>query len=354
VWASAYLTLAVAALVLGISRAEEHGWATGQVWVLVATAAALAVVVAVRSRRHPQPLLPPALFRERTFTAANLATFVFGAGFAANILNNVLFLRLTWGYGVVEAGLLSVLAPVVVAGVSVLAGRLMARTGYRPLLVGASLGYALVAVAQTTLLGEDPTPWTRWLPLMLVLGVTIGCTFPVLAAASVSTLAPDHFALGGAINNTARQVGAAVGVALVVTLQGSGQGIDGFRAGWLFVAACGVVAAVISLAQPGLRPVTGTDRAGSGGNGGKVPVEGALHRPVGVPDDVETPGEAVQVVEAHARQPSAEVSDGARPHRDVVGDAVHHRDMAPVGGHVEAVAGRQERAATGAVAPMER
>ena len=48
-------------------------------------------------------------------SAANIASFVFGAGFSANILNNVLFLRTVWGFGVVKAGLFSALAPIVVA-----------------------------------------------------------------------------------------------------------------------------------------------------------------------------------------------------------------------------------------------
>lgn len=248
--ASVVITLGVGALVWSISRAEEQGWADRWVLVLAALAAVFGALVAHRSRRHPVPLLPPALFRERTFTAANLATFVFGAGFAANILNNVLFLRTVWRYGVVRAGLFSVLAPVVVAVASVVAARLMRRTGFRTLLIGAPLGFAAVAAVQAVVLTATPAPWTRWLPLMVLLGVSIGLTFPVLSAASVHALSPAHFALGGAINNTFRQVGAAVGVALVVTVQSTSAGVTGFRRGWLLVAVCGVLAAVVSLGQP--------------------------------------------------------------------------------------------------------
>lgn len=250
VGAAAFITLAVGALVWGISRAEVLGWRDGSVLALLVVAVVLGAVVVRRSVRHPQPLLPPALFRQRTFTAANLATFVFGAGFAAMILNNVLFLRTVWRYGVVKAGLFSVLSPVVVAVFSVVAARVMKRIGFRPLLLGAPLAFGAVALAQSVLLPQAPAPWTRWLPLMVALGVSIGFTFPVLSAAAVHTLSPAHFALGGAINNTFRQVGAAVGVALVVTVQGTADGITGFRRGWLLVLACGVIAAAASLAQP--------------------------------------------------------------------------------------------------------
>lgn len=243
-------TAAVAALVAGISRAETAGWSDGLVVALLAAAVVLGGAVVRRSLRHPVPLVPPALFRDRTFTAANVASFVVGAAFAANILNNVLFLRGIWGYSVIGAGIFSVLAPVVVAGTSLVAGRAMSRVGFRPLVVGAQLAFAAVVLGEALLLGTDPTPWTRWLPLMAVLGVAIGFTFPVLTAAAASTLSPEHFALGGAVTNTFRQVGSAVGVALVVTFQATGDGIDGSRAGWFFVAGCALLAVLASLALP--------------------------------------------------------------------------------------------------------
>ena len=248
--AAVLITLAVASLVWGISRAEEQGWSdTGVLGLLVGSVILVSAVVR-RSLRHPVPLLPPSLFADRTFSVANAATFVFGAAFAANILNNVLFLRAVWSYSVVRAGLFSVLAPVVVAVTSIIAGRVMKSVGFRTLLIPGQVLFAAVVVGQAMLLGTDPTPWTRWLPLMLLLGISIGLTFPVMSAAAVSTLSPAHFALGGAVNNTFRQVGSAVGVALVVTMQATGSGIDGHRAGWYLVAGCGLLAAAVSMAQP--------------------------------------------------------------------------------------------------------
>ena len=250
VLASVLVTLSVASLVWSISRVESYGWTHASVVALFIIAIVFGAIVAYRSTHHAEPLLPPALFRERTFTAANIATFLFGAAFSANILNNVLFLRTIWGYSVLRAGWFSVLAPVIVAVTSFAIGRFVSRIGFRKLLIGGPTVFAIVVLSESFLIGETPTPWTRWLPIMFVLGISIGATFPVLSAATVFGLPQTQFALGGAINNTFRQIGAAVGVAIVVTVQTSTEGIDGFRNGWHLIAVCGLLAALVSVTQP--------------------------------------------------------------------------------------------------------
>ena len=60
-----------------------------------------------------------------------------------------------------------------------------------------------------------------WLPGTLVVGLGIGLTFPVLSAAAVSSLEAERFAVGSAVNQTARQVGGALGVAVLVVVLGS-------------------------------------------------------------------------------------------------------------------------------------
>ncbi|HUC33304.1 MAG TPA: DHA2 family efflux MFS transporter permease subunit [Ilumatobacteraceae bacterium] len=247
---SVLLTLGVAALVWSISRVESTSWTDPTVVSLAVIALVFVGAVIHRSRSHPEPLLPPELFRERTFSAANFSSILFGAAFAGMILNNVLFLRTIWGYGVLEAGWLSVLAPTTVAVVSFVVGRVMGRIGFRRLLIAGPLGFALTAILQVRLLDVERQPWTHWLPLMVLLGVSIGCTFPVLAAAAVNRLPPDRFALGGAINNTFRQIGAAIGVALVVTVQTASDGIAGFQDAWRVCAVAAVCAALVSLYQP--------------------------------------------------------------------------------------------------------
>lgn len=248
--ASLFVTLSVASLVWGISRAEEHSWSDSLVLYLCGAALVFAALVVRRTMNHPQPLLPPALFKVRSFNAANISTFLFGAAFSANILNNVLFLRIIWQYSVLKAGWYSVLAPVVVAITSFTIGRHISRIGFRRLLVGGPILFGVLVFIGSHIFGETPTPWSEWLPLMFVLGISIGLTFPTLSAATVQSLPAAYFSLGGAINNTSRQIGSAVGVALVVTIQASSDGLHGFQRGWYFISACSVVAGLVALFQP--------------------------------------------------------------------------------------------------------
>ena len=249
--AAVVFTCAVASLVWGISRSEELGWGDTSVLSLFAVALVLGLVVATRSVRHPDPLLPAELFRERTFTLANVSTMLYGAAFSANILNNVLFQRTIWEFSATKAGLFSVLSPVTVAVTSMIVGRKMASIGYRRLLLAGPLVMSGTVSASVLFLDVEPTPWFPFTPIMFFLGLGLGATFPPLSACTVLRLPPNRFALGGAINNTFRQVGAAIGVALAVTVQARGEGIEGFRNAWKVAIAFALAAAAVSVFQPG-------------------------------------------------------------------------------------------------------
>ena len=249
--AALFLTLSVASLVWGISRSEEKGWGHASVLQLFAAALVLGLLVAWRSVSHHDPLLPSQLFKERTFTLGNVSTLLYGAAFSGNILNNVLFQRTIWQFSATKAGWFSVLSPVTVAVTSMIVGRKMAGIGYRRLLVVGPLIMSSTIVGSILFLHVEPSPWFPFLPLMFVLCIGLGATFPAQSAVTILRLPPNRFALGGAINNTFRQVGSAIGVAMVVTVQSRTNGIEGFRAGWKVAMAFAIAAAVVSVFQPG-------------------------------------------------------------------------------------------------------
>ena len=247
------ITIALATLALGISQSEHWGWSDARTIACMLLAIALVPLFTTLQRRHPNPVLDLTLFDHRSFTVANLASLCFGFAFAAMFLNNVLFLRTLWHYSVLEAGFASCIAPITVAVVSPRAGKLASRRGFRLLLIVGPLFYAASVIANATLLSTRPSI-ALWLISGVVLGIGVGCTLPVLSSAAVSTLEPHRFAVGGAVNNTFRQIGAVLGVAILVAVLGhpksSAQSLTSFRRGWWLGAALAIAATLISTQQP--------------------------------------------------------------------------------------------------------
>jgi MFS family permease len=107
----------------------------------------------------------------------------------------------------------------------------------------------------------SPDYWGRWLPASLLTGLGVALTFPVLSAAAVAGLPPERFGVGGAVNQTSRQLGAVLGVALLVAVLGTptspGAALDGFQRAWLVCAAASLTAAAISTRHR--RPVAASD-----------------------------------------------------------------------------------------------
>jgi MFS family permease len=199
------------------------------------------------------------LFESTSFRVANLAGVAFFVGFAALGLNNVLFLRQVWGYSVLHAGLLSALAPLTVAVLAPVSGRLASRHGFRPFAVSGGVLVAVAMLLNRATLSTTPEPLT----LVLygeIAAIGIAAFIPVNAAAAVSDLPPPRLSIGGAVNNTSRQVGSVLGVALLVSVIGSGTSsselLQGHRRGWLLIAVAATTAGLISTRQVARASVT--------------------------------------------------------------------------------------------------
>ncbi len=189
-----------------------------------------------RCARHPEPVVDLRLFRARSFTVANAATVAYGMGFFAMLLGNILFLTQIWHYSTLKAGLAITPAPLLVAALSGPAGRLAARIGFRPLIGFGSVVFSLGMGWCALVSGSRPAYVSVWLPGLILVGVGIGLTFPVLGAAAVSSVPAERFAVGSAVNQTCRQVGGALGVAVLVALLGNDTGRG---APWPRSATCG-------------------------------------------------------------------------------------------------------------------
>lgn len=215
------IALTLSALVLGITEGPTWGWTSAPVIGCFAGALLVGAIFLWRSARHPEPVLDLTLFRARSFSVANAATFLYAMGFFAMLLGNILFLTSVWHYPILEAGLAVTPGPLVVALVSGPAGRTASRIGFRKVLLAGFTVFFAGLVWFATRVGLQDDYLTTWLPGTLIIGLGIGLTFPVLGAAAVSSLHPNRFAVGSAVNQTARQIGGAFGVALLVVILGT-------------------------------------------------------------------------------------------------------------------------------------
>jgi EmrB/QacA subfamily drug resistance transporter len=243
----------LAGLVLAISEGPAWGWSSGRIVGCLVGAVLLGAAFIYRSSRHPQPVLDLALFSSRSFSVANAATFLYAMGFFAMLLGNILFLTGVWKYSILRAGLAVTPGPLVVAVVSGLGGRVATRFGFRVVLLPGTVAFAAGLVWYATRVGVHPAYVAEWLPATLVTGLGIGMTFPVLSAAAVSSLPAHRFAVGSAVNQTARQIGGALGIALLVVILGAptspAAALDHYKHLWIYAAsmavACGLVGTLL-------------------------------------------------------------------------------------------------------------
>ncbi|HZU60053.1 MAG TPA: MFS transporter [Solirubrobacteraceae bacterium] len=239
--------LSIAALILGVVKGQEWGWGSARIVASFGVAAGLGAAFIWRSMSHPSPIIDLSLLRVRTFSVANAMTIIAAAGFYGYTLVNVLFLTGVWGYSVLQAGLALTIGPVVAVIVAGPSSRLVQRVGHRPVLVVGGLFWGGAVLWFVERMSAAPDFTGLWLPGMVLLGIGAGTLFPNLSAAAVASAPGESFATATAMNSVARQVGAALGVALVVAILGNPSPLDAvtaFHHAWTFGAVCLCVAGI--------------------------------------------------------------------------------------------------------------
>jgi predicted MFS family arabinose efflux permease len=200
------------ALVLALVRGNDDGWGSAPIIALFAAAAVMLAAFAAIERRVAQPMLPLALFRSRAFTGVQLAAFAVSSSLFALFLYLTLYLQNYLGYSPLQAGLRYLPITFVPFLVAPLAVALMARLPARVL-----MAISLAAVGAGLLLMSGLSAgsgWTALLPGFIVAGVGIGLLNPVIADVAVSVVPKQRSGMAAGINDTFRQVGVAVGVAV--------------------------------------------------------------------------------------------------------------------------------------------
>src|SRR5689334_4999992 len=245
------LVLGVGLLSLGIVKGEDWGWDSPRVLGSLVLAALVLVAFVVRSARHPAPVIELGLLRVRSFAVANVGVFLFALGFYALLLANILFLTGVWGWSVLRAGIAVTPGPIMAAISAAIGGRLADRFGQRVVAFPGGLIFAAGCLGFATQTGATPHYVTEILPWQILTGTGVGLSFAAWGSAAVAELPPSRFATGSAISSTSRQIGAVLGIAVLVAVLGTPRpedAVETFHNAWYLMAIPSATAGLLALA----------------------------------------------------------------------------------------------------------
>jgi MFS family permease len=262
-------TLLLAASLAGVLAGlveGRTGWARPLVIGLLVGGIVLGVVFVLVELRRREPMLDLRLFRRPDFAGVTIAGLATGAGVIATMSFLPTLLQRGLGHGVLYAALLLLGWSATSVVTALLARRLPARVSPRAQLVSGLLG---VAAGQLMLTGIGPDAGVaRLLPGLLVAGAASGVLNAALARQAVASAPPGLASIGSGANNTARYLGAAIGVTVIAVLAAH-PGVREMLAGWnaatLVNAAVSVAGAAAVLACRS-SVVDGAPRAAAGGH----------------------------------------------------------------------------------------
>jgi EmrB/QacA subfamily drug resistance transporter len=246
---AALLAIGIAAAVAALANATAWGAGDARLWACVLVAVALLVAFARRCATHPRPVIDPHLVRHRAFTSATVAMSCFYAGFGTMLLGGTLYLTQVWHADSIRAGLEFAPGPLAAGVFAVLSARLSVRR-HRLAVIG-SLAFAVAGGLWFVSLRTGAGYVADYLPGLLLCGAGVGLTQASIISAGAATLPAHRYATGTGVINTARQVGSAVGVAVLVATLGAGLRPADYRPAWLVLVACGLLAACFAAAITG-------------------------------------------------------------------------------------------------------
>src|SRR5580765_8293438 len=240
-------------IVWGLVRGNQVGWSSPEIVGSLVLGFVVLGLFVLWELRTEQPMLPLRFFRNRTFSSANIASFLMFFGMFGSIFLLAQFFQTVQGYSPLQAGLRVLPWTAMPIFVAPLAGALSDRIGGRPLMATGlalqSVGLAWIAFVST------PTVAYSALVIPFILsGVGMALYFAPVANVVLSAVKPEEEGQASGANNAIRELGGVFGVAVLASVfahyggYGSGQSfVDGLTPAIYVGAALVAAGAVASL-----------------------------------------------------------------------------------------------------------
>jgi EmrB/QacA subfamily drug resistance transporter len=211
------ITGALVLLVYTVVEAPDVGWGSLRTILVFAGSAVLLAAFALIESRHRAPLVPLRLLRSRTLAGANLVMLLFSTVAFGMPFILTLYAQQVLGYSALKFGVGSVVMPVGAAVGSIVGQAIVLKIGFKPV---AAVGLALMGAG--SLLLTQVSVGGSYLGdiffALLVFGPGIGLAFVTATVAALAGVAEHESGLASGLSNTAFQIGAALGVAIVSTV----------------------------------------------------------------------------------------------------------------------------------------
>jgi EmrB/QacA subfamily drug resistance transporter len=206
-------TIGLGALVFGLIEGPVRGWGNPVVLASLVIGVAGLIGFLVAETRVPSPMMPLALFRSRTFSGANLLTFLLYGAFGGALFWLPFNLIQVQGYTATEAGAAHLPAILIIISLTRWTGALIGRYGARlPLTIGPSI--AALAFLLFALPGTEGSYWTTFFPAAVVLGIGIAITVPPLTTAVMSAVPQQQAGTASGINNAVARTAGLIAIAV--------------------------------------------------------------------------------------------------------------------------------------------
>jgi EmrB/QacA subfamily drug resistance transporter len=210
---SGLVTLGLFCIVWGLLKSDSHGFGSGYVLAFLAAGLALLAAFVLWERRTPDPMLPLQFFARRLFSVSDVVMAVVSFAMFGAIFYCALYLQNIQGFSALQAGVRTLPWTLMILLVAPLAGRLSGRVGVR---APATAGMLLLALGLAGLAGlQADSPYSSIWPCFVLCGVGTALVMPTVSAAAMGAIAADKAGIASGVLNTARQVGGALGIAVL-------------------------------------------------------------------------------------------------------------------------------------------
>jgi EmrB/QacA subfamily drug resistance transporter len=205
--------LGLGTLVYGVIRGGSDGWIDGVTLGALAAGVVLIALFVVHEIRSPAPMLDVRVFRNPRFTGASVAVSAVYFCLFGTIFLVTQHMQVLLGYGTLAAGIRTLPVAVVLMIVANLTPRIVARMGPKVPIVG---GLLVVAVSQLARIASTPdTGYPLIFIGQVIFAAGMGLLVAPATASIMGSLPPERAGVGSAMNDTTRQVGGALGVAVM-------------------------------------------------------------------------------------------------------------------------------------------